>query len=325
MSFFNRPVLHKRVNFYSVVIPLIVLFLSALTFALVCKNTTTTADFSFDFHNLLTAALYLGTCFSSIFSMFYFTLYKRSRRSWLVRHDTGFPSASFNEQPVGTAAAPGGFANVSGSPPPSPSVQYVVEVVETSLISVPILARVDVAVPCLDDVDSETLLTVRSWWPSDQGISTEVITTRAGEVAVEHAENWLEDKITKANTMPKTAEAVRDVLEATCSEENSARFECSCSICLDDTSATPSSENEDKLYSLPCKHNFHLSCLTGWYLVAEKLHCPLCRDDLLNTYGKMVQQKGRFTVEERADMLSKIKVRNIHIFPNGNETGPYDF
>lgn len=48
--------------------------------------------------------------------------------------------------------------------------------------------------------------------------------------------------------------------------------EKSCSICLDEF--VP----ESQLYTIPCKHLFHTSCLKDW--VAENYKCPVCRGDI---------------------------------------------
>ena len=55
--------------------------------------------------------------------------------------------------------------------------------------------------------------------------------------------------------------------------------EKSCSICLDEF--VP----ESQLYTIPCKHLFHTSCLKDW--VAENYKCPVCRGDIAEHHADL--------------------------------------
>ncbi|CAA7019332.1 unnamed protein product [Microthlaspi erraticum] len=46
--------------------------------------------------------------------------------------------------------------------------------------------------------------------------------------------------------------------------------EC-CTVCL------MRMEEEDKITSLPCSHEFHSLCVDTWFDVSRKICCPLCR------------------------------------------------
>merc|ERR1740130_1801068 len=68
-----------------------------------------------------------------------------------------------------------------------------------------------------------------------------------------------------------------------------------CSICLDPLSS------HDHLWSLPCAHTFHVSCVGKW--LSEKSECPLCRcpADGAHTQGRLPAQPGaRASLRHRA-------------------------
>ncbi|XP_076095675.1 E3 ubiquitin-protein ligase RNF167-like [Mytilus galloprovincialis] len=44
-----------------------------------------------------------------------------------------------------------------------------------------------------------------------------------------------------------------------------------CSICLKEF------EEKDKLWILPCEHEFHVACITPWLKERRKQNCPICR------------------------------------------------
>ncbi|VDI18425.1 E3 ubiquitin-protein ligase RLIM [Mytilus galloprovincialis] len=44
-----------------------------------------------------------------------------------------------------------------------------------------------------------------------------------------------------------------------------------CSICLKEF------EEKDKLWILPCEHEFHVDCITPWLKERRKQNCPMCR------------------------------------------------
>ena len=49
-------------------------------------------------------------------------------------------------------------------------------------------------------------------------------------------------------------------------------YNCDCSICLEDFT------EEDIVITMTCKHTFHESCLTDWFIKrgSNKIECPVC-------------------------------------------------
>lgn len=83
---------------------------------------------------------------------------------------------------------------------------------------------------------------------------------------------------------PASKEVVKNLPEKVVSKDD----EC-CTICI-----KPNEEENEVFLVLPCKHNFHRSCILPWL---EKTNsCPLCRQELLTddeNYEEMKKFKER--------------------------------
>jgi len=64
---------------------------------------------------------------------------------------------------------------------------------------------------------------------------------------------------------------------------DSKDFFDTCAVCIENYKV------EDIVRILPCKHQFHKSCIDQWLL--EKRTCPMCKMDILQHYG-LVTEKG---------------------------------
>ena len=60
-------------------------------------------------------------------------------------------------------------------------------------------------------------------------------------------------------------------------------FSDTCAVCIE------SYRVNDVVRILPCKHQFHKTCIDQWLL--EKRTCPMCKLDILKHYGLVIEEE----------------------------------
>jgi len=97
-----------------------------------------------------------------------------------------------------------------------------------------------------------------------------------------HAKDQLERKLCsqakRALQIISTSVLKKDDLEA-------KDFFDTCAVCIENYRV------EDIVRILPCKHQFHKSCIDQWLL--EKRTCPMCKMDILKHYGLVTEKKSK--------------------------------
>merc|ERR1712038_394061 len=95
-----------------------------------------------------------------------------------------------------------------------------------------------------------------------------------------HAKDKLDRKLTtqakRALQIISTSVLKKDDLEA-------KDFFDTCAACIENYRV------EDIVRILPCKHQFHKTCIDQWLL--EKRTCPMCKMDILKHYGLVTDKK----------------------------------
>merc|ERR1719412_1147822 len=95
-----------------------------------------------------------------------------------------------------------------------------------------------------------------------------------------HAKDQLERKLCsqakRALQIISTSVLKKDDLEA-------KDFFDTCAVCIENYRV------EDIVRILPCKHQFHKTCIDQWLL--EKRTCPMCKMDILKHYGLVTEKK----------------------------------
>ena len=74
---------------------------------------------------------------------------------------------------------------------------------------------------------------------------------------------------------------------------------------------------KEKLFLLPCKHRFHIECLTPW-IKSNHGCCPLCRADILGTSSKIDRRSGSY----RSTLISAINFRPRRLYRRNSDIGP---
>jgi hypothetical protein len=125
-------------------------------------------------------------------------------------------------------------------------------------------------------VDADTVVTVRSWWPKH--LTVEAVRANGERIALQNARQWVYDhrekdeQVEMVITEDLTLRIIDQYLKS--SEPDDQCSNKNCAVCLDDFN-----DSDAFLTLADCNHNFHNSCLSGWFCKSSKLHCPVCRKD----------------------------------------------
>ena len=123
-------------------------------------------------------------------------------------------------------------------------------------------------------IASETVLTVRSWWPLH--MSRADVEKHGVRVAMSSANRWISEnsipggKITRVRFTEQTAIDLCN--QYTCASIDAGCGEHQCSVCLEDIESSCVGMKK-------CGHVFHSECLSAWFAQSSKLVCPICRTD----------------------------------------------
>jgi hypothetical protein len=160
------------------------------------------------------------------------------------------------------------------------------------------------------EVDAETQLTVRSWWPSSLEISE--VRANGTRVAMENAERWF--AANRGFSLPEIS--FEDIhLDHICSVGNhSTSVACGdrqCAVCFDEIS-----DSESCTLRL-CGHCVHRDCLSAWFKTSRRVTCPMCRCDHSSLLPAETQQQKSLPVHN----LRVLQVR-VHraVLPPSTET-----
>jgi len=125
-------------------------------------------------------------------------------------------------------------------------------------------------------INSDTVLTVRSWWPVSMTKSH--IGKNGIRVAMAAANRWLEEnsqpggKVIRVRFDEDSAERLcEEYICSHISPQACNHGENQCSVCLD--------EIEHGVAMKHCGHIFHQKCLSSWFSQSSRLVCPMCRCD----------------------------------------------
>ena len=127
------------------------------------------------------------------------------------------------------------------------------------------------------EIDSETTVTVRSWWPSH--LSVEAVRSNGMRVALQNAQQWVADN--RPTTAPQfklsEPEASKIISKFLVTDRPMKRTSLvQCAVCLEEISKCC---EHTEFSPLPCGHLFHSACLSDWFVRSSRLQCPLCRAD----------------------------------------------
>jgi len=120
-------------------------------------------------------------------------------------------------------------------------------------------------------VDSETIVTVRSWWPTH--LSVESVRRHGTRVALQNAQQWVASNREVSDEITLTPDQASDMVHKYLSHPiGHTHNSTQCSVCLDDLNDACSTLTD-------CDHTFHSSCLSFWFSKSSRMQCPMCRKD----------------------------------------------
>jgi len=130
-------------------------------------------------------------------------------------------------------------------------------------------------------IDSETTLTVRSWWP--RHMSMEDVKRHGKRIAMSSAQRWVADnrqnkcqriRFSTDAALSLCREHVTIPLQPAGSLSVGGSAAAVCAVCLEDLSSSC-----DGVKMRQCGHSFHDCCLSAWFVKSSRLRCPMCRSD----------------------------------------------
>jgi len=127
------------------------------------------------------------------------------------------------------------------------------------------------------EIDAETTVTVRSWWPSH--LSVDSVRSNGTRVALQNAQQWVTNNRPAMQPQFKLTEPIatniisKFLVSAARPTKRGSLVQCA--VCLEEISRCGHTE----FSPLPCGHVFHPACLSDWFVRSCRLQCPLCRAD----------------------------------------------
>jgi hypothetical protein len=155
-------------------------------------------------------------------------------------------------------------------------------------------------------IDSETVLTVRSWWPSR--MSEEEVRKHGKRVAISSARRWLTDNRQKGDCLKIrfSEDAALSLCRAHVTTPASAGIQSLggvCAVCLEEIKGISC----DSVQMRQCGHLFHDSCLATWFVQSSRLQCPMCRCDH-NSCVPTAELQTHLVKEEPSIVIGSVSV-----------------
>ena len=152
-------------------------------------------------------------------------------------------------------------------------------------------------------INNETVLTVRSWWPTRMTRSE--VERHGVRVAMSSARRWMNEnsqpggKISRVRFSEEVATDIcRDYI---CEPADECHDNCDrqCSVCLEEIEP-----EHGCLRMKKCGHVFHLDCLSNWVAQSSKLSCLLCREDHCDLVPQSVINENIVKEEPHVSVLT---------------------
>lgn len=150
-------------------------------------------------------------------------------------------------------------------------------------------------------INSETVLTIRSWWP--MRMSRPDCERHGIRVAMNQSRTWIQENAGKVSRLNITEEAAVNLCRSHICDtwiEDGINTHC-CSVCLDDLCSCKSS---GCVSMRKCGHVFHESCLATWFAQSNRLQCPMCRTDMQSCVPESTMTSLIHTEEPSINVVS---------------------